>query len=88
MTFEEQLVHCLKVRFGLAPLEPNTEQLQKIKSAIEARARTGTRPTHNDWRDAVASACPSFGTHFYKGHDNSDLNTLLALAIEAAGRKE
>ena len=80
MTRDEALAHSLKLQFGLAPREPNSEQLQSIKKAIAAIRAAGRLPTKQDWHKVVAAACPSMGTHKYAGIDNSDLNTLLALA--------
>lgn len=85
MTPDEKLAHSLKLQFGLAPNEPDARQLQIIKAAIAAIARAGRRAADKDWRVAVAAACPNMGHHKYSGIDNSDLNTLLALAIQAAG---
>lgn len=85
MTPDEKLAHSLKLQFGLAPREPDAQQLQIIKAGIAAVARTGRRATDRDWRDAVAAACPNMGHYKYSGIDNSDLNTLLALATQAAG---
>lgn len=85
MTRDETLAHSLKLQFGLAPTEPNVAQLQSIKKAIAAIGAAGRQPTQQDWRTAVAAACPSMGRYKYGGIDNSDLNTLLALANQAAG---
>lgn len=85
MTPDEKLAHSLKLRFGLAPSEPNAQQLPIIKAAIAVAAAMGRRATEKDWRDAVAAACPNMGRYGYSGIDNSDLNTLLALATQAAG---
>ncbi|MEG1766934.1 MAG: hypothetical protein RR311_00590 [Comamonas sp.] len=80
MTFDEKLAHSLKLQFGLASSEPNAQQLKIIKAAIATVAIKGRRATNKDWRDAVATACPEMGRHKYSDIDNSDLNTLLAIA--------
>lgn len=85
MTQDERLAHSLMLQFGLPPGEPNSWQLQSIKAAISAINQSGKRPTHQDWGNAVAAVCPSIGKHKYAGIDNSDLNTLLSLAIQSAG---
>lgn len=84
MTSNEKLAHALKVQFGLAPQEPNEEQLLAIKTTINRIQQSGRNATVADWRAAVAAACSTFGQWIYKGLDNSDLNVLLALAGQAA----
>lgn len=82
MTLDEKLGHSLKLKFGLAPAEPTTQQLSMIKTSIAAVIASGRQPTDKDWYIAVAENCPSAGKYFYGGVDNSDLNTLLALALQ------
>jgi len=82
MTSDEKLGHGLKLKFGLAPAEPTTQQLSRIKAALSAVIASGTTPTDNDWYTAVAANCPSTGQYRYGGVDNSDLKTLLALALQ------
>jgi len=84
MPADNDLAHALRLKFGLAPGEPNAHQLASIKARITGVRQSGRTPTTDDWRAAVASTCPTFGTFGYKGLDNSDLNTLLALALQAA----
>lgn len=80
MTLHDQnLAHSIKIRFGLPPHEPTSEQLNKIKADICAIAR----PTESDWYRVIVKYCPRAGRHHSAGVDNSDLNTLLALAIDA-----
>lgn len=82
---DENLGHALKIRFGLAPWEPTEAQLSSIKATIARITQAGRNPTDEDWHSAIVSACPGAGRHRYSGVDNSDLNTLLALALLAAG---
>lgn len=88
MAENEQLSHALKMRFGLKPGEPKTYQLQAITARIRGIKSAGRVPSYEDWRAAVAAVCPSFQTCVYAGVDNSDLNTLLTLAILSAGAKK
>ena len=85
MTADDQLAHALKLRFGLSQSEPTFHQLAAIKAAIVQAQRVRGYATDQDWRAAVASSCPTMGQWAYKGLDNSDLNTLLAMALQAAG---
>jgi len=78
MTADQKLAHALKLRFGMGPNAPSNEQLQLIKSAIQKIKN----PTEKDWADVVKHYCPCYGLYKYAGMDNSDLNTLLALAIQ------
>ncbi len=82
-----KLAHALKVKFGLGPNEPSDAQLLGIKNAIQKIQALGEQPTEADWLNAVRHHCPNAGHYKYAGIDNSDLNTLLALAIQAARGK-
>lgn len=84
MTSDEKLANSLKMKFGLAPNEPTMTQLAAIKSAINQIAELGRTPSVRDWARIVTQYCPGAGRHKYAGVDNSDLNTLLALATQAA----
>lgn len=84
---DKELGHSLKIRYGLAPWEPTEVQLGSIKAAIARVTQSGRSPTAEDWHSAVVATCPSAGQHRYSGVDNSDLNTMLALALLAAGGK-
>ena len=87
MTPDENLAHSLKIRFGTAPGEPSDTQLLQIKNAIQRIQSSGRAPTEQDWFNAVSLHCPSTGQYRYAGIDNSDLNTLLALAIQVANSR-
>jgi hypothetical protein len=87
MSADQELAHALKMKFGTAPAEPSDTQLPAIKSEIQRIQASGKTPTVTDWSAAVSLYCPSAGTCSYFGIDNSDLNTLLALAIQIANRR-
>lgn len=87
MTPAEKLAHSLKVKFGTAPGEPTDSQLLQVKAAIQKIQSSGRTPTEQDWFNAVRMYCPSTGQYRYAGIDNSDLNTLLALAIQVANKR-
>jgi hypothetical protein len=84
MTFEEQLAHSIMMKFGTSGGEPNKHQLNQIIIDLSALQATGIHPTIDDWRKIVFKHCPSAGKYRYSGVDNSDLNTLLALALQVA----
>lgn len=84
MSPDEKLAHSLKVKFGTAPEEPSDAQMFQIKNTIQRILSSGKVPTEQDWFKAVTLHCPSAGRYKYAGIDNSDLNTLLALAIQKA----
>ena len=86
MADENSLSQILKVKFGTGPSEPTVSQLKQICSAILKIHNSGKKVTEKDWSDAVYYYCPSAGKYKYAGIDNSDLNTLLALAIQAANK--
>ena len=79
-TFDNDLAHLIMIKFGTSPQEPSESQLAKIKASIKALGRVATEA---DWRRVVQIYCPGTGRHFYAGLDNSDLNTLLSLALQA-----
>ena len=81
---DQKLAHALKVQFGTSDYEPTEAQLTSIKNSILRIKSLGRYAAEGDWRLAVHTYCPSAGTHKYAGLDNSDLNTLLALATQAA----
>lgn len=87
MTSDAMLAHSLKIKFGTAPGEPTGAQLQLIKAAIQRIQSSGRTPSEQDWRSAVSMYCPSTGHYRYAGVDNSDLNTLLAMAIQVANKQ-
>ena len=85
MAILDKLAHALKMKFGTAPSDPNPQQMAVITAYIKSIKSPGRFPTEDDWRAAVHLYCPSAGSYKYAGLDNSDLNTLLALATQAAG---
>jgi hypothetical protein len=82
MNARETLAHKLKLKYGTAPAEPTDAQLVLICAEIDRILCSGRRPTEQDWSNAVFRHCPQAGKYSYSGIDNSDLNTLLALAIQ------
>lgn len=87
MSTTEILSQKLKIKYGTAPHEPTETQLVHICGAINKIIQAGKVPTEKDWSDAVHLYCPSSGRYKYAGIDNSDLNTLLALAIQVANNQ-
>jgi hypothetical protein len=85
MSATEKLAQALKLKFGTSPSEPSATQMLSITAQIAKVTASGRTPTEDDWRKAVHTACPDAGRHKYAGLDNSDLNTLLALATKSAG---
>lgn len=81
-SYDEKLAHAIKIRFGTFGAEPTQPQLNAIKNEIEKKAF----PTEQDWFSAVLKHCPTAGSCVYKGLDNSDLNTLLKIALQMASR--
>jgi hypothetical protein len=85
MSATEKLAQALKVKFGTSPSEPSPTQMVRITAEVAKVQASGQAPTDDDWRRAVHNACPDAGRYKYAGLDNSDLNTLLALATKSAG---
>ncbi|MGX1172141.1 hypothetical protein AB7M32_000866 [Pseudomonas sp. R151218B TE3479] len=75
--------------FGTSPHEPNRSQAFNISSEAVSYARSGNVLDAAKWAELVKKHCPSAGQWIYKGLDNSDIRTLLALAIQVTeGRAE
>lgn len=82
MTNDQELAHKLKVKFGTAPNEPTSSQLEKIKQDIRVLVQKGVIPTGSDWASIVKKHCPDAGNYGYYGADTSDLITLMQLATK------
>ena len=82
MTNDQELAHKIKIKFGTAPTEPTSLQLEKIKEDIQAFVRRGETPSEKDWAEVVKRHCPGAGSYAYKGADTSDLITLMQLATK------
>ncbi len=60
---------------------PTIEQLERIKTEIEDLISRGKRISKNDLSSIVSRNCPGTILAAFEGADNSDLNALLAIAI-------
>ena len=76
------LSHKIRMTFGTNPNEPNKSQLTMIAMEVKRAYDSGRIKSLRDYSEIVKKHCPSAGTWGYKGLDNSDLNTLIALAIK------
>lgn len=81
--YDVLLARALKIKFGTAPSEPTSGQLEAIKREVSQI----NAPNDSDWARIVAKYCSGFGSCFYGGVDNSHLNTILMMAIQAALNK-
>ena len=72
--------HLIRMKFGTNHHEPTVSQSQLISKDLMVKHRLGLINSDSDIFEIVKKHCPSAGTCIYKGHDQSDLNTLLALA--------
>jgi len=82
MTHDQDLAHQIKIKFGTAPSEPTSYQLERIKQDIQALVSRGTTPSEKDWAEIVEKHCPGAGSYAYKGADTADLITLMQLATK------
>ena len=78
-----ELAHLLRMRFGTSPHEPTPQQIQSISLEIRQLHRYGVPLDLAKWHEVVKKHCPSTGTWAYRGLDNSDLKSLLTLALQA-----
>lgn len=72
----------IRMTFGTSPHEPNRSQAFNISSEAVIYARSGNALDAAKWAELVKKHCPSAGQWAYRGLDNSDIRTLLALAIQ------
>lgn len=79
---DQELALAIKIKFGTAPNNPSTCQLEKIKQDLKALIEQGITPSESNWFEIIKKYCPDTGIYFYKGLDNSDLTTLLHLATK------
>ncbi|MEC7940128.1 MAG: hypothetical protein VX212_06245 [Pseudomonadota bacterium] len=70
----------IRMKFGTSHNEPTTYQIKQISKELLNQHRAGLIKSDSDVFEIVKKYCPSAGTCLYKGQDQSDLNTLLALA--------
>ena len=82
MNSDQDLAHRIKIKFGTAPNNPTSLQLERIKRDIQALVAKGVTPSEKDWAEVVQEHCPGAGTYLYKGADTSDLITLMQLATK------
>ncbi|MNJ24015.1 hypothetical protein D3C77_184190 [compost metagenome] len=78
-----ELAHLLRMRFGTSPQEPTPQQTQLISMEIRQLHRYGVPLDQAKWHEVLKKHCPSTGKWVYRGLDNSDLKSLLALALQA-----
>jgi len=76
----------IRIIFGTNSIEPNKDQLRYIFQDVRKQNEQGSIKSLHDFGQIVKKYCPSAGTCVYKGLDNSDLNTLIALAIQETQR--
>lgn len=77
------LAYHIRMKFGTSHNEPSQNQLSAICREVASEYTQGRLTTLKDFGVIVKRHCPTAGTYGYKGIDNSDLNTLLALALKA-----
>ncbi|MCD1640876.1 hypothetical protein K7H92_19325 [Pseudomonas stutzeri] len=82
MNNDQELAHRIKIKFGTAPNEPTSYQLEKITKDIQALIANGVTPSETDWADIIKRYCPNAGSYVYKGADTSDIITLMKLATK------
>lgn len=83
---DSQLSHSIMMRYGTGAGEPTSYQVQRIKFYIQRVKSGGRTPTETDLYNAVYLYCPTAGKFSYSGIDNSEVQTMLALALQVARR--
>ena len=80
-----RLKHALMMKFNMAYTEPSDAALESIKAELLQILKTGKELTRSDWERVVNRYRVDNQIYKRAGLDNSDLNTLLALAIKVTG---
>lgn len=83
----DNLEDFLRSHCNLIDWRPTSAQLEKIKSDIEASLASGKILSRTDCQNIVVKHCGSTRMFLTKGADNSDLNTLLAMAIASVAKE-
>lgn len=83
-----KLENFLRSHCNLIDWHPTLQQLENIKNDIEWLLKSGKTLSRSDCQNIVVRHCGSTRMLLTKGLDNSDLNTLLAMAIASAKQGE
>lgn len=78
----KNLEEFLRNTCGLEDWHPTTQQLVAIEKDINDAIKSGKRLSRTECQRLVSKYCGSVRMLLLKSADNSDLNTLLALAIK------
>jgi hypothetical protein len=83
----KNLEDYLRDTCGLESWHPTAQQLAAIEKDINEAIRSGKTLSRTDCQNIVVKHCGSVRMLLLKSADNSDLNTLLALAIKKGSSK-
>jgi len=83
----KSLEDFLRDTCGLEDWHPTAQQLAAIEKDINDAIRSGKKLSRTDCQHIVSKHCGSVRVFLIKSADNSDLNTLLTLAIKKGPTK-
>ncbi len=83
----KNLEEYLRDTCGLENWNPTKQQLEAIEKEINDAIRSGKTLSRTDCQHIVTKHCGSVRMLLLKSADNSDLNTLLTLAIRKGSSK-
>jgi hypothetical protein len=83
----KSLEDYLRDTCGLENWHPTAQQLAAIEKVINEAIRSGKTLSRTDCQNIVVKHCGSVRMLMLKSADNSDLNTLLSLAIKKGSSK-
>lgn len=81
----EKLEDLLRSHCNLIDWNPTSEQLGKIKADIDSSLAAGKTLSKTECQNIVVKHCGSTRMFVTHGVDNSDLNTLLVIALSSIG---
>jgi hypothetical protein len=85
--YDQGLIRIILTQVGVAPGEPTPEQLNKIKNELRSIINSGRKISHVEFRDVVLKYCRKGLLLALDSVDNSDLDTILMLALKATPKR-
>jgi len=85
--YDQDLVKLILTQVGVAEGEPTTEQLDNIKRDLQIIIDSGQKVSDSTFRRVVLKYCREGLLFILNSVDNSDLDTILMLALKATPKR-
>jgi hypothetical protein len=83
-----ELEEFLRKHCNLIDWHPSAQQLDSIQRDIDESLRLGKKLSRTDCQNIVMKHCGATQMFLTKGLDNSDLNTMLAMALATVNKEK